>query len=167
MNVRCRVSASLLATAIMLLGGNAAFARGLDLSFTYKYLGPASFEPDAIKRPEEGGLRDGHYVTVLSDDVTVYRLFDNEDAGMLGRFWVFEPPTGDNAQYRRDYGVCADWNALTHPVTCRLLKGTTIIVGPGQSVSCKKPPRFIPASEALQVFIPNPKKSCKIGWALN
>ncbi len=156
--------------AFCLLTGTAGFGApmwGLDLAFKHKIIGRASVECDAIRGPGKGGLRDGYEVRVLSGDVTVYRLFDNDWAGMDGRFWVFESPTGDNAQYRQDYGVCTEWNALTHPVTCTLHKDTIIIVGRGQSVSCEKRPFFIRPSEALQVFIPKPKDSCRFGWALN
>ncbi|WP_146155711.1 hypothetical protein [Enhygromyxa salina] len=119
---------------------------------------------DAVKAAGLGGLSEG-LVVRLEQDMSVYRLWSGpdrlygENTNRLGSWWAFDAPSGTEAQYRVDYGVCEGWNDLTWAVGCTLAAGAVVIIGPGQSVSaeaCENPGESYTVSDHWQVYIAEP-----------
>lgn len=122
---------------------------------------------DAVKSAGTGGLCCGQ-VAVASRAVTIYRAWTPhyEDqskqppgyhaAYQFGNWWSPTAPSASRATYRNQDDICAEYDSLTVYSQCDIRKGTTVVIGPGQSVKCDES-TMIPQSSTLQIYIPNPK----------
>lgn len=87
-----------------------------------------------------GGVSRGKII-VLEEDTLVYRMWDGPSPDVeaitneLGQWWTFTPPSGTVDRYRKKYAICTAWNDLTWISVCTLKAGSTVVVGPTQSVS--------------------------------
>jgi len=110
---------------------------------------------EATAPPGEGKLCGGRAYRVQAP-VTVYRLFDAaRPFSEFGNWWSLEPPAESREQYRRKYAICDAWSQLDRVITCTIQPGTSLVLGPGQSVaSCPPPQAGLPQAEAIQVYLP-------------
>lgn len=107
----------------------------------------------AIGLPHEGKLCAGQEY-VVTKPVVVYRVWDKSKVySRSGTWWTFEKPQGPIEDWRSAYAVCREWGARDVVSRCQLKVGSKIVVGPGQSITCKE--EIYPHSAANQVFIPN------------
>lgn len=114
----------------------------------------------AVKPEGQGGVSNG-WVVVVTEDVPVYRMWNgpgDEDENRMGQWWAAEAPSGSEAEYRKRYAVCHEWNDLTWVARCTLTAGAKVVVGPTQSVGedlCSLDGGEAYArSKGWQVFIP-------------
>ena len=108
---------------------------------------------EATAPPGEGKLCGGR-TFVVKAPLTVYRLFDSSrPSSEFGVWWSLEAPLESREQYRRKYAICDAWSSLDRVITCMLQPGTTLVLGPGQSVACPAPQAALPQAEAIQVFL--------------
>jgi hypothetical protein len=111
----------------------------------------------ALGKSGEGKLCAGK-VFEATAPITVHRVWNKSEARTLqGRWWSFERPRGPTDDYRRQNAVCPEWSPLDVVSTCRVKVGARLVVGSGQSVTCKE--TSFPASPVNQVFIPNDGKN--------
>lgn len=111
----------------------------------------------AVGKPGEGKLCKAK-VFESTEPVTVFRVWNKAVPWtQQGRWWSFERPPGPADAYRRDNAICPEWSALDTISQCRVKVGAHIVVGPGQSATCKE--TSFEASPINQVFIPNDGKS--------
>jgi hypothetical protein len=107
----------------------------------------------AIGHPEQGKLCTGQEFEVTKL-LTIYRVWDkSRDYSQYGQWWTFEVPEGPEDSWRSTYAVCPEWGPRNIVSKCRLIVGTKIVIGPGQSMKCAS--TTYPLSSANQVFIPN------------
>ena len=125
---------------------------------------PAAYAPFIDSAPEQGGLR-SHAAVITQRDVVVYRLYDGRPPGAakvaqkMGVYWT-DFTVASEAQARDQLAVCKGWNDMARVVTCTLLKGSTVVWGPGQDANCAVLPNsgstaYHPGG-APQLFISNP-----------
>ncbi|MFM2059041.1 MAG: hypothetical protein RLY71_3426 [Pseudomonadota bacterium] len=112
--------------------------------------------PQIVRKPGEGGLVSATWIKV-EQDIRVYRMWNGPPArNRIGNWWTYERPRGTVHQYRRDYDICTQWNALRAVATCTLKAGAFAVVGPGQSVSaetCGNPGEsYPPNSRHWQIY---------------
>lgn len=96
-----------------------------------------------VKGPDKGGVTYGDIV-FAKEDVTVYRAYSEapfecggqHPAGQYGGWWGLTRPQGSKEDYRNSVAICPAWNDLSMITTCTLAKGTAVLIGPTQSVSC-------------------------------
>jgi hypothetical protein len=93
---------------------------------------------EAIGQPGSGGLCEGQVYEAVGS-FSAYRLFNSFDAqrSKAGHWWTFEKPAGTYAKYRKDYNICPEWSPLDDIEKCEFTSGTQIVLGPGQSATCK------------------------------
>lgn len=90
-----------------------------------------------------------------SAPLKVYRVWNSEkDYTQLGSWWSFSPPPATRERYREENAICEEWSLLDRLVVCDVKVGTSFVLGPGQSATCKSGPSY-PKSATNQVFIPN------------
>ncbi|MEO7331492.1 MAG: hypothetical protein ABI193_23150, partial [Minicystis sp.] len=74
----------------------------------------------------------------------------------LGRWWSLSAPKGPIESYRTANAICPEWSDLDMVSECTLKVGAHVVVGPGQSATCKA--ESFPVSSTNQVFVPNETK---------
>lgn len=95
---------------------------------------------DVVGAPGAGQISAGTVIR-LEHDLVVHRLWSGPDRkyngfpNNFGSWWSAGDFEGSVADYRRHYAICTAWNDLTWAMECTLKAGTTVVVGPGQSVS--------------------------------
>lgn len=104
----------------------------------------------ALGRTGEGRICAGR-VYRLREPLRIYRVWDAAKQNTYGEWWALSPPRGDREEYRREYAVCPEWNALDHLAACTLRAGARVVLGPGQSATCAD--RTYARSPSTQVFI--------------
>ena len=111
----------------------------------------------ALGNNGEGKLCKGK-VYEATKAVTVYRVWDKDkDYTLYGGWWSFELPQGTREEYRVKNDICPSWSPLNQMSSCTLKVGSKIVVGPGQSATCKH--STLPQSPVNQVYIPNDSRN--------
>jgi len=107
-----------------------------------------------IGSPNKGMLCQGKvYESKANAQVTLYRAWNSTNPGSkLGKWWAFNQPAGEVAQYRSDFEICYQWSPLDKLVRCELKPGTKVVVGNGQSAECSAYLTY-PVSAAQQIYI--------------
>lgn len=86
--------------------------------------------------------------------VIVYRVWDAAKPYTLyGGWWSLNKPKGPRDAYQKDNVICPEWSALDRVSQCTLKVGAHVVIGPGQSATCKT--GGLPQSETNQVYVPN------------
>lgn len=89
----------------------------------------------------------------LEKPVTVHRVFSSRHPDRrLDGAWTVDLPDGTREQLRRDLGVCEAFSALDRVIVCELARGTSVVLGLGQSIACGGEERY-PQSATTQVWI--------------
>ena len=124
---------------------------------------PADAASKANLPPGKGGISAVMAIRVLHD-TPVYRLWTDgtgHPSGRIGPWWLFDPPTGTDKDFRKRYAVCEAWNPkLNRLAACTLARGTIVAIGPTQSVdaaTCNNPDRpegYKADPDRWQVYIP-------------
>lgn len=105
----------------------------------------------ALGEPEKGGLCKGQ-VYEVKEAFTIYRAWNSTNPGSeKGKWWAFNRPEGNVAQYREDYEICYQWSPLDMMTTCTIEAGTQLVIGSGQSAFCSDYLTY-PTSTAQQIF---------------
>ncbi|MCU0654442.1 MAG: hypothetical protein MUF64_03870 [Polyangiaceae bacterium] len=111
----------------------------------------------ALGKAGEGKLCAGKVFEATSA-VTVYRVWNKSTAWtQQGRWWSLERPAGPVESYRQQNAICPEWSALDVVSACKLKVGARVVMGTGQSATCKE--TSFPASPVVQVFVPNDGKN--------
>ena len=93
-------------------------------------------------------------VYLAEQSITVYRVWNSAKSySVYGGWWSFDQPRGPKHKYRKDNEICPSWSELDRMTSCTIIIGTKIVVGPGQSATCKD--FTYPRSAVNQVYIPN------------
>jgi hypothetical protein len=117
----------------------------------------------ALGEPGKGGLCTGKVFEVVQS-LSVFRVWNVAKLDTaLGLWWSFTKPKGPVEAYRTAYADCAEQRELNYYNECRLKVGARVVVGPAQSVECKK--RKYDKSAQNRVFIPNDTRD-KNHWKL-
>lgn len=115
----------------------------------------------AVMKEGQGGISSG-ILLKLTEEITVYRLWDGADKGIneyggsnrIGAWWSADRPSGDASSYRAQNAICKKWNELRWIAKCKLKPGTLVAVGPTQSASCSEQ-EIYPANNTLQLYVDN------------
>ena len=116
----------------------------------------AKYQP--VQPLHKGGLCAATYYNVTSD-LLVWRVFHSQQPHtQTGSWWNLRAVGDTVAQFDAYDDVCSDWypNApADRRYTCYIKAGTSIAVGPGQSILCPNN-RSYPQSPVLQVYVDDP-----------
>ncbi len=111
----------------------------------------------AVAPDGNGGLCVGQ-VYQVQESVTVFRVWDkNKPYTKYGRWWSLNKPTGSKEEYREANDICPSWSELNQVSQCKLKVGSKIVIGPGQSATCKT--KTLDKSPVNQVFVPNDSRN--------
>jgi hypothetical protein len=114
----------------------------------------------ALGATDKGNMCAGK-VYEVTGKVTVYRVWNSAKSyTALGSWWAFTPPKGPVDTFRRDYVICPEWSDLDRSSSCTLKPGAHIVIGPGQSATCRDT-RF-PKSATNQIYIPNDSRKNEV-----
>jgi len=131
-----------------------------DLSDKFELVLDSALLSQAIGEPLKGKLCQGA-VYQSTQDVTIYRAWNSTNPhSQFGQWWSFKRPSGQTAEYRKDYEICFQWSPLDKLVKCTLRPGTRVVVGNGQSAKCSEYLGY-PASKKQQVFITDASDAVK------
>ena len=110
----------------------------------------------ALNDINKGGLCQGKvYISKKDINIQIYRAWNSTNLNSrLGKWWAFNLPNGEIAQYRKNYEICYQFSPLDKLTRCNLKANTKIVVGTGQSVMCDKFLAY-PTSETKQIYIEN------------
>lgn len=115
----------------------------------------------AIGEVGEGKLCEGRVYEVTTPGVRVFRVWTAaKDYTAYGRWWSFDIPQGPKRKYRKANVICPSWSELDRMSSCDVKVGTRVVVGPGQSATCKR--KTLPQSAVNQVYIPNDSRNDQI-----
>ncbi|WP_028864042.1 hypothetical protein [Psychromonas aquimarina] len=109
---------------------------------------------EALGRPDKGKLCQGQvYASKKGIQITIYRAWNSTNPNSkFGKWWAFQKPSGEIAEYRADYEICYQWSPLDKLVNCTLKPGTKVVVGTGQSAECSAYLTY-PVSAKQQIYI--------------
>jgi len=99
----------------------------------------------ALGKPGKGSLLD-FAVVRLKEDMPMRRIYGGSSkkdgywwtlSYAAGMFWAAGEDKISMCEMMQASGVCPEWNAATHLVTCMAKKGWAFVVGQGQSAKCQ------------------------------
>ncbi len=112
----------------------------------------------SVLKPSGDGMLCTGKVFEVKAPVTVYRVWNGDkDYTRYGRWWSFNKPHGPKDKYREENEICPSWSSLDRMSYCQLKVGSRVVVGPGQSATCKA--FTYDKSPVNQVYIPNDSRN--------
>ncbi|CAG34973.1 hypothetical protein [Desulfotalea psychrophila] len=109
---------------------------------------------EALGAPNKGKLCQGRvYKSNKDGQIIIYRAWNSTNPNSkFGKWWAFQAPTGEIAQYRSGYEICYQWSPLDTLVSCTLKPESKVVVGTGQSAECSEYLSY-PVSARQQIYI--------------
>lgn len=113
-----------------------------------------SAEKFAVNKTLGGGGIFDYEIVRTKEPVPMNRVYGGQ-ATECGYWWSLPYDTGtlpvSFAEYAKIVGVCPEWNAGTHIVSCMVPKGWAFVMGQGQSVFCPNGQTIYPPGSVFQV----------------
>ncbi|MRI32769.1 hypothetical protein EOPP23_07205 [Endozoicomonas sp. OPT23] len=91
---------------------------------------------------------------IVTEPLLVYRVWNSTKSyTVYGQWWSLDVPDGPREEYREENAICPSWSPLDVYSYCTVKPGTRIVIGPGQSATCRNV--TYGKSPVNQVYIPN------------